>query len=161
MLKRSLSNQKGMAVFEMIPIIIVVVLLMNFALGFFGAIHTGILQSIAARNYALETYRHRANVAYFHPLVAEPFTYTKDKVRYHGVVTSKKNVPTDKFVASTRPIDRFAFGGNRLEDSGATKADHSTKVQDLNETIRNENVAVNPIWIKTGYGMCLNAACKP
>lgn len=58
MLKRqrsSINNEKGMAVLEMIPILVVFVLFINFSLGFFGAIHSGILNSIASRNYAFET----------------------------------------------------------------------------------------------------------
>ena len=59
-----LSNQKGMAVFEIVPLLVLFVLLLNFVFGFFGIIHSGILNSIAARNYAFETFRNRTSLNY-------------------------------------------------------------------------------------------------
>ena len=57
LINQHLKNDHGMAVLEMIPIMIIVVLLLSFSFGFFGLIHTGILNSIGARNYAFETFK--------------------------------------------------------------------------------------------------------
>ncbi|MFP5518337.1 MAG: hypothetical protein ACLGGX_00410 [Bdellovibrionia bacterium] len=154
-------NQKGMAIFEMIPILLVLILLLNFSLGFFGAIHTGIKNSVAARNYAFETYRHRASLTYFSPLNNDSIHYDKAKVRIHGIVSEKKSDALTWY-ATSRPIDHFDFQPQRDVDLGTSSAkDHVEKVQDLDDSIRNESLSVNPIWIKTTYGMCLNARCKP
>lgn len=159
MLKKSiLRNSRGMAVFEMIPILVILILLLNFSLGFFGAIHTGIKQSIAARNYAFETYRHRADLHYFNPVSDEVFSYDQFKVRFHAVTSAKSR--SVRFIASSRPVDRFE--AQQAVDQGTSSGqDHTVKVQELSDSKRNENISVNPIWIKTGYGMCLNAACEP
>lgn len=160
MLKKTLlQNNRGMAIFEMIPILVILILLLNFALGFFGAIHSGIQQSITARNYAFETFRHRADLNYFNPLSTDVFSYDQIKVRFHATTSAKSN-PGTRFLAASRPIDRFQ--AHQAVDAGTdSQQDHAVKVQEIPESRRNEQVEVNPIWVKTGYGICLNAACEP
>ena len=60
-----LKNEKGMAALEIVGIFSVIMILFNFSLGFFGVIQTGILKNMAARNYAMETYRFRSNLDFF------------------------------------------------------------------------------------------------
>ncbi|MGZ3774197.1 MAG: hypothetical protein ACXVCY_11675 [Pseudobdellovibrionaceae bacterium] len=167
MLKRQqfsiLNNEKGTAVFEVVPIIMVIILFVNFSLGFFGAIHTGILNSIASRNYAFETFRNRANLVYFKNTDASTDAvrteFSKQKMRVHAT-NSEKSVGKSgepDWIASTRLID-FANSDKRAADiTGNDKATH-TKTQGIPDG-RNQNVGTNPIWIKTAYGICLNAQC--
>lgn len=161
--RSSLRNEKGSAVIEVIPIIIVIVLFFNFSIGFFGAIHSGILNSIGARNYAFETFRHRANLSYFRSDIDAPSvetrdnpSYTDDNVRRHGIKSEYDN--SLLWVASARKIDIFDFP-KRAADISGSQSEHNTQVRGLNENERNDKVGVNPIWIKTQYGICLNAAC--
>lgn len=155
-----LRNQKGMAVFEMIPLLMIIVLFVNFSLGFFGAIHTGILNSISARNYAFETFRNRANLVYFKntdPNAAAVNTeYSKYGMRFHGTATEKDN-SAQKWLASTRMID-FVDSDNRAAEITGTDASTHDKTRGMQDG-RNTTVGVNPIWIKTTYGICLNASC--
>lgn len=152
-----------MATLEMIPILIIVVLLINFSFGFFGVTHSAILQSIASRNYAFETFRYRANLTYFHPL-SDRLSNDKTQVRLHGIVSEAKGAKdSNEFIAATRLIDFFTFAqGRATEVEGATNSGlHVNKIQELNENRRNETVGANPVWIKTVYGICLNSTCKP
>ena len=162
--KSSICNEKGSAMIEVIPIIIVIVLFLNFSIGFFGAIHSGILNSIASRNYAFETFRHRSNLNYFRSDMKAPadraqLFYTQEHLRFHGVNSeSAKSGAKISWIATSRTIDFFDFSKRAAEAEG-TGSDHNTKVRELNETERNERVGVNPIWIKSQYGICLNSAC--
>lgn len=162
MLKKSkssrLNNEKGMAIFELIPILVVIVLFVNFSLGFFGAIHTGILNSIAARNYTFETFRNRTDLVYFKNTTAGNVDdeFSKAGMRVHGTISENAS-GAERWMASTRTIDFFNFQ-KRAADIVGTKGDHTTGVRDLSEG-RNTKVGVNPIWIKTSYGICLNSAC--
>lgn len=156
--KSSLRNESGMAVLEIIPILIVIILLVNFSLGFFGAIHTGILNSIAARNYAFETFRNRSNLTYFSSTSSAPetlsYTYEKIGMRVHGTVSEKAD--GKNWIASSRLIDFFTLQ-RRAADLEGNQNEH-----DKTRTLpggRNEEVKVNPIWVKTAYGICLNAQC--
>lgn len=157
--KSSINNEKGMAVLELVPIIIVIVLLVNFSLGFFGAIHTGILNSIAARNYAFETFRNRSNLVYFsatsNDSSALSYTYDKVGMRVHG--TLSENAKSKDWVASSRMIDFMTMQKRAAEVVGNSKGEHE-KIRSLPGG-RNEGVSVNPIWIKTAYGICLNSEC--
>lgn len=154
-----INNEKGMAIFEMIPILIIIVLFVNFSLGFFGAIHTGILNSIASRNYAFETFRNKSNLVYFRN--DNKINFAKSNLRVHGTKSeSQINIKSDDWVASGRTIDFFSFDNRAAEVRGTDKNQHS-KVRDLPNGRVSENIhqGVNPIWIKTTYGICLNAAC--
>jgi hypothetical protein len=161
-----IKNKKGMAIFEAIPIIIVIVLFVNFSLGFFGVIHTGILNSISARNYAFETFRHRANLVYFRntPGAPKDFSYAQAKVRAHGTITESaagSSQSDPDWIASSRTIDFFAFEKRAAEELGKTKSEHA-RTRSIASGRVSEGVhrGVNPVWIKTSYGICLDAICE-
>ncbi|MFZ4403611.1 MAG: hypothetical protein ACOYOK_05860 [Pseudobdellovibrionaceae bacterium] len=159
-LSRRLSNEKGMAALEMVPLLIITVLVINFSLGFFGAIHSGILNSIAARNYAFETFRHRSNVTYFRQLGGEKFDYVSMGSRLHATTSELKMGNNFKdFFATSRPIDFFDFQPERQAELVGNANDHNTKTRNIAAVGERSTVAVNPIWIKTAYGICLNLKC--
>lgn len=157
--KSQINNEKGMAALEMIPIIFVIVLFMNFSLGFFGAVHTGILNSIAARNYAFETFRHRSNLVYFRNLSTDDYKneFSKLKHRIHGTVSEGSNGSKD-WMASSRAIDFFDFTTRAADISGGPN-DHNRTSWDVETQKRFDKTGVNPIWIKTQYGICLDSTC--
>ncbi|MEN0058453.1 MAG: hypothetical protein AAGB31_06430 [Bdellovibrio sp.] len=155
-----LKNEKGMAVFEIIPILVVIVLFVNFSLGFFGAIHTGILNSMAARNYAFETFRNRSNLTYFSSTNpgSVSFQYSKLGLRLHGTNSESQisNSGNPRWIASARLIDFMNFDKRAADVAG--DANTHNKTRDVPDG-RNTSIGVNPIWIRTMYGICLNAAC--
>ena len=157
--KSPLKNEDGMAIFEMIPIIMIIMLLVNFSLGFFGAIHTGIVNSIAARNYAFETFRNRSNLAYFKNTGNNVDTYYTDLgMRMHGSISEGRS-QSSKWTASARTIDFVNFDRRAADLVGTDQANHK-KVREVADAARNTAVGVNPIWIKTSYGICLYAGCE-
>ena len=58
------ARQRGVAVFEMLFLLLFFVTLFSFTLGFWGAAHTATLQSIAARHYAHEVLNNRTHYEY-------------------------------------------------------------------------------------------------
>lgn len=154
-----------MATLEMIPILIIVVLLINFTFGFFGVVHTGILNSISSRNYAFETFRNRANLTWFNPWSdsGDTIEYSNVGVRIHSTLSDKTPSDSKDFIATSRMVDFFTFGNSPGADiENQTNASvHVNKIQELNESRRNDSIGANPVWIKTSYGICLNAECKP
>jgi hypothetical protein len=157
-----LRSERGNAMIEIIPILALFVLLVNFALGFFGIIHTGILNSIAARNYTFETFRNRSSLVYLRDQAdsAVDFTYAKEEQRFHGIVAENKNT-TDAFVATRRPA-RFSEISSP-EDFGDGQHDklkgivEGKKASDVLGEDREDGV--NPVWVRTLYGICLTATC--
>ncbi|MBC7371236.1 MAG: hypothetical protein H7326_06710 [Bdellovibrionaceae bacterium] len=155
--KSSRKNQKGMAVMELIPIMIIIVILINYSLGFFGAIHTGILNSMAARNYAFETFRNRSNLVYLRDHIDSVGTnYAKYDKRWHASISDKKGGGgKEDFVATERRID---FLGKN-EEAGS-KDVHNKQIGTVIDGKRfTANEGVNPIWVRPQYGICLNAKC--
>ena len=160
-------NQKGIAVFELVPILVLFVLLLNFLLGFFGVIHSGILNSIAARNYAFETFRNRTDLNYFRDtanMAAGDLMYgfrEKYNNRYHAIVSEKSNSGTD-FVATKRPI-KFSDNFEETLDQAVL---HNQKI---NRIVAGEKVSETTpevtkddftrVWVRCVYGICLNKAC--
>lgn len=151
---RVLKNQKGFAMLESIPLIVIFVVLTSFGLGFYGLVHTAILHSIAARTYAFETFRQRANLYYFREDgsgTSRPINFSVKQWRYHAV--NHENDPRDLFIATARPI---AYGRS-LAASDASGDTHNQQIFQIQP--RNERVSVNPAWVMVGYGICMNAQC--
>lgn len=159
--RNPLKNERGNAMIEIVPILAIFILLVNFALGFFGLIHSGIMGSIAARNYAFETFRGRSNLAYLRDSTGSDvsFTYSRSQLRFH-VVRSENSRSDSSFQATRRPI-RFSEIRGVAEETGATE--HNTKIKGIVEGQRASekgiDEGVNPAWVRTAYGICLNANC--
>src|SRR5437762_2755082 len=103
--QRMLKNSRGNAIIEIVPILAIFILIINFSLGFFGLIHSGILNSIGARNYAFESFRNRAELRYLRDTddSDRSFTYTKSQQRFH-VIKNEKAPDEKSFYATRRPI---------------------------------------------------------
>lgn len=155
---KKLLDNKGMATLEIIPIVTVIILLLNFSIGFFGAIHTGILQSISSRNYAFETFSNRSDLTYLKNTGDSPadlLPYNKLGLRIHATMSEQSSGVS--FVAAARKI-AFFEKKNAVDIEGEDVKVHS-ETSNL-AAGRNEKISVNPIWIKSSYGICLNSQCK-
>ena len=175
------KSEKGMALVETIPVLFMLVLVFNFSLGFFGAIHSGILNSIGSYNYALETFRFRSNLMYFRP-GADTANYKLSKNRVHGVTKDgsdhqttedKQRWPatvrpiTFNYVKNTKTLSVLERGSNGTvcDDSGCRSFDKSGTENVWNATStyipQTETAIQTPrIWVKTVYGICITADCK-
>jgi hypothetical protein len=163
-LHQNIKNEKGLAVFELVPILVIFVLLINFVLGFFGVIHSGILNSIAARNYAFETFRNRANLGYFRdiPMPGE-LTWSFNEsygFRYHGIISESASGTV--WEATKRPI--------KFSDNAETSVDTvEIHTQKINRIVAEERVSETTpevtkedftrVWVRNVYGICLNSKC--
>jgi hypothetical protein len=63
-----LSGERGQAMFEGLVFMMAFVVLTVYVFDTFTAVHTGIVNSIAARGYLFETLQHRANIRYLRNL---------------------------------------------------------------------------------------------
>jgi len=156
--KNILTSQNGLATVETVPMLIVFLIFVGYGIGSFGIVHTGILNSIAARTYAFETFRHRANVRYFRDELtpgagAEYYANT----RLHTIQSEAAQLGRDDYgIATERGIVR----GLTMQEKGRTEDQHI----ELDEVFQQfefqyTGKGVQPAWIKTQYGICLNAGC--
>ncbi|MBK9322130.1 MAG: hypothetical protein IPM97_04085 [Bdellovibrionaceae bacterium] len=150
-----LKDEHGMAIMELIPIMVILVILINYSLGFFGAIHTGILNSMAARNYAFDTFKHRSNLVYLRDTVGGALvSYDKYGMRWHASV-SDRSQGKEEFIATERRIDFL------LKDQETGSSD--IHIKQINSVIDGKrftaNEGVNPIWVRPKYGICLSTKC--
>jgi hypothetical protein len=155
-LAKPLRNQKGLAMVETVPLIVVFVALLSFTLGLFGVIHTATLNSIGARTYAFETFRQRTDLSIFRENgsglnAGRALTYETKGWRFHAV--NHESDDRNRFVPTTRLV---AFG-RELPEGANDISVHNQQIYELPR--RNERIAVNPVWIMVGYGICLNAQC--
>lgn len=152
---KSLHNNRGMAIMEVIPIMIIMVILVNYSLGFFGAIHTGILNSIAARNYAFDTFKNRGNLTYLRDTANAPLTnYAKYGMRWHASISDRAQ-GREEFIATERRVDFLM-----KNDETGTADIHIRQIGAVIDGKRfTANDGVNPIWIRPQYGICLSAKC--
>lgn len=162
---RPQNNEKGSATIEAVPLLVIFIVLIGYGLGLFGVIHTSILNSIAARTYAFETFRNRVDLTYHREhssvLLAHqrvPAGNPNPGVRYHYISGENVQNASSTFYATVRPIDLSRATG---EVKGSTQ-DHNSRIYALPQRNRGEEgggVEVNPAWIKVGYGMCVNFQC--
>ncbi len=162
-----IKNEKGLATVETIPLLAIFVILLAYSFGSFGIIHTGILNSIAARTYAFETMRGRTNVTYFRDNVRtgvaiEAAHFLHKGNRVHGI--RQETRPGDGaqgdegFYPTERPV-RIGLGGIAGDASRTTASIHNDRVfTDVQEQVQTQ-IGVSPVWVMTQYGMCLNARC--
>jgi len=163
--KNKFNNEKGMAIVETLPLLIIFLVLITYGLGMWGAVHRGVLSSISARNYAFDTFRNRTNLYYHRDASSTNNTsilkqYFNIGFRFHGIQSPNAN--SLDFTATSVPI---AFGQNEdtaeslaAERRPASAQQHNNGIHDLRG--RNRSISVNPIWIMIGYGMCVHAACE-
>ena len=180
MLKKSaLRNQKGLSSVEMIPILLLFALMFNFSLGFFGVIHSGILNSIAARNYTFETFRNRPVLTYLRDIPRNAGTslgadeqesrYTKVNYRFHGIISEGHGSNSEDWIVTRRPI-KFTEVNSGVLPVGVA-SDHTQLVRQISDPGKVSTVftgktpdegrsGVSPVWVQTLYGICLSSACK-
>ncbi len=146
-----------MATIESLPILIIFVMLIAYMFGSFGIIHTGILQSIAARTYAMETFRHRTNLTYFREDKKGTENYAKIGTRFHGIGSDTYKDPKDRWRPAQRSIS-MVMPTDPVNDKNAKV--HGSLVGQVKDGVRvRENVKVNPVWIRIQYGICIDARC--
>jgi len=155
-ISKHLKNEKGMAMIEAVPLLVMFVVLLSFSLGFFGVVHTAILNSIAARAYAFETFRDRTNLNFFREDGSAvkglgPLYLGVKGFRFHAI--QNEGDKRQLFIPTTRSIAM----GQEEPQKPSTKDLHNSQIYDI--PTMNDRVDVNPVWVMVGYGICLNAAC--
>lgn len=142
-----LKNSRGVAVVEMLFLLVVFVVLFGLTFGLWTSIHRGTLQSIAARHYAFEVINHRTNFIY-HRDNEPPDTGDKDKNYY------QKNGNRFFAVVDEQPVTRLKLQPKERELSLFNKS-----VSSFSRESRPATNKASPIWLKAGYGICLNFEC--
>lgn len=151
---RKNSKERGIATIEAALLLSIFVVFMTYCVGTFGIIHTGVMNSISARAYAFETFRNRANVVYFRDSSYGDFDQTaKYGVRLHGIVSEKET--SNKWTPTERPLAQ----GREIAEVKANRPQDEDKMNNLYDKKRELSGEVNPVFIKTVYGICLNYEC--
>ncbi len=164
--KNIINNEEGMAVLETVPLLVVFVILMTYAMGYWGAVHSAILSSISARTYAFETFRNRSNLIKFRQDKNSLDFYDvqeKRSFRFHGVVDPSASESL-QFVATRQPISFSDYQIN--EETKETSKDDKTLHAAITQPNGGRSISslaygngVNPIWVQIGYGYCLDLEC--
>ncbi len=154
-----------MAVIEAIPVLFMMVLLFNFSLGFFGAIHSGILNSIGAYNYSMETFRYRSNLMYFRP-GGDKINYKISGNRVHGIgadgTESGANDNKENWPATMRDITfnrKLAGQASDRNYAGRTSQTNIWFATSMFSPNTGSDIKTPKIWVKTVYGICVTADC--
>ena len=152
--KNPLKNSSGVAVVEMLPLLMVFIIFFGLTFGFWQSIHAGTLQSIAARHYAFEVINNRSNLFYGRDEkltgsdpnseinLPDDSYYKKNGYRYFSVVKSQPGTTPDPKV-ETKELN--LFGGSPLN---------------IEERRDDSSRAASPIWLKQAYGICLHLKCE-
>jgi hypothetical protein len=167
------KKEDGMAVIEAIPVLFMLVMVFNFSLGFFGAIHSGILNSIGSYNYAFETFRYRSSLVYFRPGVKEK-NYKSSSNRVHGITKDGSEQAANE-AKGAWPVTFRGITFNYVKEdpkrnlAGITESERKYGDRSSSTNIwfatseytpdASNSIQTPRIWLKTVYGMCINADC--
>ncbi|MCY4513262.1 MAG: hypothetical protein OXB86_06205 [Bdellovibrionales bacterium] len=177
------SFRPGIAMVEILPLLVVFITFFGLTMGLWGAVHSGTLQSIAARHYAFEVINNRTHVEHhrdWDPAVnagtEQMFQSPTPSLEiYHGLkgmrlfaVVIKQSGKPEGFVENRglnffNDIDRShndSPGGilSSPETDAANK--YSSRSGFLEDTqLFIQTPPINPIWLMNGYGICLNCCC--
>ena len=155
---------------ETVPLLVIFIVLLGFGLGFFSVIQTAIMNSMAARTYAFETFRNRADLTIFRDTSVSGsqniYQYSKWGSRFHTV--NDERIPasvTNGTYATKRPILFDSFRSfsppptSGSSSSGGLENLHNNKIYETALQDRYKSKGVSPAWVMVGYGICLNANC--
>lgn len=160
-IKRTINENRGEAGFslvETLPLIMVMAGLLGFLFGMWGMVHKNVLASIAARNYAFETFSNRSNLVYFsdsRSLSVSRNSYEVTGLRFHGYGDSAGS----GISAFTTPY-RFPAeeNVNEPDDLHRQKIWNQALIPDQGEA--QDGSGTKKPWILVGYGICLSSSCK-
>jgi hypothetical protein len=143
-------DERGFALVEAVGFLIAFVILTAYTIDFFTIVHTGVVNSIAARTYLFETFQHRSDLTYLRQenqgQKNQPDTYFGNShYRFHAV--NDEDQPVD----DTSTINA---SGRML-----TQVTDEVPNQVVNGKLDNPNNKTSTVWIKTGYGICVDAYC--
>ena len=128
------------------------VVLIGYALGLWGVTHSAALYAIGTRSYTFETLNHRANYTYFRDREGGALLdYQETGMRMHFTGPN----PAPQVMADTRPI----YIHRQLTNRRGNVQDHNERLYSIAPRNREGGVEVNPVWLRIGYGICLNANC--
>lgn len=158
---KTFRDERGIAMFEMLFLLLVFIVLFGLTLGFWGAIHTGTLQSISARHYSFEVINHRPHFEYHRdwPLNAVPSStpYMIGNSSYPGAKSYHGDLGMRFFFitgiygqrdtsVTTRGLNFF----KEIDRHTATTIPSTGSIPGHDPGGGNKR---NPLWIKIGYGI--------
>lgn len=161
-----LNKNDGMAYLEIIPLIVLLMVLLKYTFGFFGVVHTGILNTIAARNYAFETFRHRANLNYFRMKIDTSISLEQNALhgnRYHSIYDERKINQRPLPYATVRSVG-LPFTDTADPRNNANVNYHNNEIMNEQRLLPGKRYQVedsgsDPVWVQERYGICLDANC--
>lgn len=168
---RSFRKKRGVAVIELVMMLTIFIFVIISLYGSWGVIHSGILNSIAARSYAFVIINNRSNLNFLHEFSPAPLenNYHKYGIRYFATTQQSAE---DTFIARTETID---IGGGSWSSSTdrqrgilgfdvrGGRSDDWTDLSSLGRirpNQRNTDIEKRVIKLKQAYGICLNSKCN-
>lgn len=152
-----LGDSSGVAMVELLPFVVLILVLVSLTFGLWSSIHAGTLGSIAARHYAFEVMNNRSNFNCHRDTVECIGTsqyYKKMGYRFFAVVKEDQPPPPAlELKLKRRPINLFE-GFNRS---------FINKTQFINNNPPSGG-PLPPLYpkhirLKQGYGICVNCNC--
>ena len=113
----AVNNQRGIAMVEMLPLLVIFVMIFGLTFGFWTSIHSGTLSSIGARHYAFEVLNNRTHFVY-HRDTQKPDNkayYKKNGYRFFAVIHHQEG-DDPKLEALEKKLN--LFDGTSLMTSG-------------------------------------------
>lgn len=159
-IQKKRKGQRGMAIVETVPLILIFITLTGFTLGFYGVTQRMILSSIAARAYGHELIRNRTNINYLRDVGSTGSIHSYHRTKSRLFAARSSSGGANDFIAEKMPIQFPPRGPSGL---GSEDAHNTSAYEDLSrgalQNRRNTRHLFDQVWIKNSYGICIDAGC--
>jgi hypothetical protein len=146
------NSESGFALMESVVFMMAFVVLAAYTIDFFSIIHTGIVNSTAARTYLFETLQHRTNIRFMRQANegevqgASANDFQSKGFRFHATADEDQADTDDRGTHAPGRLLSLAGGKDVKPNMSNTNLDAQS----------NQTTNIN---IKAGYGICLNSGC--
>lgn len=160
-------KNRGVAIAEFLFMFIIFIFVMVLLYGSWGVIHSGILNSISARAYATYVISNRSDLSFVRDYGEEDIL---DQSYFNTRAENPKNIRFFSIIKPDNPLSEKDFIPEQLRldlgywHSGSLEHISDEEGQEWSSEIR-PNVRILPrykahvVYLKQGYGICLDAPC--
>ncbi len=155
-----ISNNRGIAILETLPMLVLFTMILGYAIGLWGVVHTAIHNSMGARAYALSTFNQRTDLTVLRDTSNAPADqqYQTIGFRLHSIFTDEVEYDDSPHYVTRRSIS-IQDSLQSLESQDPPPPPATTHNENVHAVGLESRIRVNPVWVQTTYGICLNTNC--
>ena len=158
---RPLNNDKGIAILETVPMLVIFTMMLSYGVGMWGVVHTAVHNSMGARAYAFSTFNQRTDLTVLRDNLSQPAQnqFMTTGFRLHSIYSDEDDFNSNANHVATRRSITITDTPVSLQTQSPQPPPASFHNENVHEIGTESRDRSNPVWVQTSYGICLRAVC--